>query len=71
MHCLALEQSRKLLIIKLGAAQKGDPELCKILESEISALKLKKIHFSDCDNDIYCGVAGDAVCPSTPAAQHI
>ena len=50
----------------LAAAQENDEELNDIINSDTSALQLKKIRFPDYDAEIYCDVSGDIVRPYVP-----
>ena len=50
----------------LAAAQENDEELRDIVNSDTSALQLKKIRFPDYDAEIYCDVSGDIVRPYVP-----
>ena len=50
----------------LAAAQEKGKELCDIINSDISALQVKKIRFPDYDAEIYCDVSGDIVRPYVP-----
>ena len=50
----------------LAAAQEKGKELRDIINSDISALQVKKIRFPDYDAEIYCDVSGDIVRPYVP-----
>ena len=50
----------------LAAAQENDKELRDIINSDTSALQLKKIRFPDYDAEIYCDVSGDILRPYVP-----
>ena len=47
----------------LAAALETDEKLRDIVNSDTSALQLKKIRFPDYDAEIYCDVSGDIVRP--------
>ena len=53
----------------LAAAQENDNELSDIVNTGTTALRLKKIRFSDHDAEIYCDVSVDIVRPYVPKSS--